>query len=149
MKKFLFLYLTVLLIPLFGQEKLAGRTAGVIFTKEEADSLYGSVLNSFEMSSKELSSYLSKTDSYMLFYYDPAKSEAPFIFNNSKSVLNTSSMKMKMPEELRVYSVSQIKELMEKGGEETTIIEQREGVISITNGEYTLEMSLDCPPFCP
>ncbi|HEX2982082.1 MAG TPA: hypothetical protein VHO28_00920 [Ignavibacteriales bacterium] len=149
MKKFLFLYLAVLLIPLFGQEKLAGKTAGVIFTKEEADSLFGSVLSSFEMSSKELSSYLSKTDSYMLFHYDPAKSKTPFIFDNSKSVMNMTAMKIEMPEELKVYSVSQIKELMEKGGQETTRIEQREGVISITNGEYTLEMSLDCPPFCP
>lgn len=150
MRKFIFVYFILLLIPVFGQEKLDGKTAGVIYSREEADKLYGKVLNSKAISNEELNGYLSKTDSYIMLYFNKDQKAAPVILDQSQKALNTSyESKASRPAELKVYSVSKVKELIEKGGENTTMIEQREDVISLTNGEYTLEMSLGCPPWCP
>lgn len=151
MKKFIIIYFIILLVPVFAQEKLDGKVAGVIYSKAEADELYGKVISSTKMTNEELDGYLSKTDSYLMFYFSKDMQAAPVILDHSQKALNMPNSKARAirPSELKVYSISKIKELIEKGGEESTMIEQRENVISLTNGDYTLEFALGCPPYCP
>ena len=46
------------------------------------------------------------------------------------------------------FSKSIVKELLSLGKEEISYVEKRAEVLSITNGEFTLEMSDPCPPNC-
>ncbi len=147
MKKFIFIYFILLLVPAMGQSALDGKAPGAIFSKEEANKFYGEVLSSKEVTAKELKEYLAKTDKYAFFYFN---GKEPVILNQTKEAVNVAAEDItKRPGTLRVFSVDKIKELLEKGGQDITTIEQRSEVISLTNGDYTLEFSLGCPPWCP
>ena len=45
-------------------------------------------------------------------------------------------------------STSQIKKLIKEGKENITKIEMRPETLTLTNGEFTLEMTIPCPPIC-
>lgn len=45
-------------------------------------------------------------------------------------------------------STSQVKLLMEKGKQPLTKVEMRPKTLTLTNGSFTLEMVLPCPPNC-
>jgi hypothetical protein len=49
----------------------------------------------------------------------------------------------------RYLSVSLIRKIIDNGNSSVTLIEERDnGIITLTNGIYTLEESVLCPPFC-
>ncbi|MFC2103567.1 hypothetical protein ACFLSS_03975, partial [Bacteroidota bacterium] len=47
-----------------------------------------------------------------------------------------------------MFSKSVIKKLISDGGESTIYIEQRSEVLTVTNGSYTMESGVVCPPIC-
>ena len=118
---------------------------GKIFTKDEANRLYGAVQQSREINSPELASLVTRSQKYLMFK----------IFNNQlvilgdkRVVLYPDGYKVDDKEVFAVYSIDKIKELLETGKAATTTVEQRNDVISINNGMSTLEMSNWCPPIC-
>lgn len=46
-------------------------------------------------------------------------------------------------------STSQVSLLLKKGKRKSTKIEMRPKTLTLTNGFYTLEMVMPCPPQCP
>jgi len=47
-----------------------------------------------------------------------------------------------------MYSVSVVQDLLSQGGGSDTYIEQRSSVLTVTYGNYTMEVGTICPPFC-
>jgi hypothetical protein len=45
-------------------------------------------------------------------------------------------------------STSQVLKLLEKGQKGTTSIEMRPETLTLTNGNYTMDLVQPCPPFC-
>ena len=120
-------------------------TIGIIYTTEEAEKQFGSVQSSEEISSTELKSFLTQTTKYLMF---KIIEDALYILGDGRSVLYPSESYIDPEEVFAVYSKSIVNELMKTGGEETNAVENRNGLITITNGEYTLDSANWCPPIC-
>ena len=121
------------------------QTYGKIFTKAEADSLYGPVLDRQLIENDVLEAALKKTDKVAMFKF----------LNNKITILGDKRSKLLNAEKYRdnnevfhMYSKSKVDELLKLGGNIASFVEYRAKVISITNGGYTLEASTDCPPNC-
>lgn len=123
------------------------QTYGKLYSKIEADKLYGPVLSSVEISSDELQSLIAKTKNYMKFHLAEGRLS---IFGDERQVLSSENpAAITEGTVLKVYSTSILRELLSKGQNKVTTVEQRSEVMSLTNGDYTLEMAVDCPPYCP
>lgn len=119
---------------------------GKIYSNAEANTIYGPVLNSVAISSDQLNNLANKTKNYLMFR----------IFNNNLIILGD-NRKVLYPENavitpqdvFRYFSISLIQKIIKDGNSSMTFIELRNnGIISITNGIYTMEFSAECPPFC-
>jgi hypothetical protein len=124
---------------------MAEETIGTIFTKEEADLNYGSVLSSVHINSSELLSLINQPGKYLMFNI---KDGSLSILGDGRASLYPASFTPEPADVYAVYSKSKIEELLNTGEATVTIIEQRKDVLSITNGTQTLETSGWCPPFC-
>lgn len=124
------------------------KIAGKIVSKNEADQLFGPVLESLQMNTSDFESLINKCEDYMLFSFEPASLN---IFNKYRSLLfrNGSTREFSMTDKMKMYSVSVIKELLAKGQATKIVIERRQEVLSITDGSYTMEYAAICPPDCP
>ena len=134
----------VFLILILSQLNTA-QTIGKIFSKEEADKNYGPVLSSVSITSSELKTLISQSDKYIMFNIKDGKLS---ILGEGKTLLYPEGFKVNADERYAVYSKSKVEELLKSGKADVTIIEQRKGVISVTNGLQTLEAASWCPPFC-
>lgn len=134
----------VLSVNIIGQEKFG--TAGKVFTKAEADELYGPVLKSVTVDLATVKSALAKVSDYILF---TIKNDKPVIADKTRNVVfTTSAESLTSDEVLHMYSVSVFNELLEKGKSNSIILEQRGEVFSVTSGDYTMEVAFPCPPIC-
>jgi len=124
---------------------MADEIIGQIFSKDEADKNFGPVLSSVKISSSQLTSLCSRANKYVMFN---TKGGILSILKEGKTVLHPSGFKVDANEKYAVYSRSKIEELLSLGKADTTFVERRKGVVSITNGQSTLEISDWCPPFC-
>lgn len=135
-----------LLMVLFGSICLTGaQTVGVIYTKAEADQKFGPVLNSVEMDTVKLETILSKSGSYLLFKIYEGNL---YILSGNREPLYPADFSVKPEEVYKLVSVSKIVELLNRGQNQQVFFEVRKNVYSLTNGDYTLEEIVDCPPFC-
>lgn len=146
MKKLLFLALFCIL----ASNTFAQEIYGKVFVKEEADKLYGSVLKSYKISALTLSEYLSKTGDYIMFKLG-SKDETLAVLSDKRALLfsDRTDKNISASEVFYAYSKSVVQELLNKGQEGTVYIEQREKVMTVTNGNYTMEIARPCPPYCP
>ena len=48
-----------------------------------------------------------------------------------------------------MYSIAIVKQLFSDGNNPFNYVEKSQEVLTLTNGEFTLEYSLLCPPYCP
>ena len=117
---------------------------GKLYSKEEADKLYGNVLESVALKKSEVEKLLSASPERILFN----------VINNKCVILNRQretvygTYTAKSEEVFPVYSTSKLTELLQAGGEEVTYFEKRKDKYTVTNGAVTLEESGDCPPNC-
>ncbi len=124
---------------------LQAQTVGKIFSKSEANTLFGPVLQSKTMSISELNSIISQTNNYVMFLINNGEvaikgDGGNIIYNSGISILpNHVFMK---------YSKSILNELLLISTTGEVYIERRNSVISISNVSNTLEMGQPCPPFC-
>lgn len=121
------------------------QTVGKLYSKNEANSIYGPVISSVKINTADLSNMLLKTSNYIMF---SIKNGSPVILDNKRSLLYPNNLAISADEVFHVFSVSIVKELITNGGSTETYIEIRKNVLTITNGQYTLEMSGWCPPQC-
>ena len=139
---FYFLFLLCLLFnfPADAQE------GGEIFYSRKADRLFGPVIKSVEIPSKDLLEMLKNTEGNAMFNIEKEKLQ---MLGDNRNNLMEDKITAPGPEVVfQVAGKSKIIELIESGGSEITRIEKREKHYTITNGMLTLEKMWPCPPFC-
>lgn len=117
---------------------------GKLYPKDEADKLFGNVLESIELKKAEVEKLIANTPDKIMFNF----------FNGSLSVLDGARKSIlgtyaaKSSEKYAIASTSVLQELLDQGGEEITYFERRNENMTITNGATTLEEMTWCPPIC-
>ena len=124
---------------------MADEIFGKIFSKEEADKNFGPVLSYVNISASELRALISQSNKLVMFNVAGGKLS---ILKEGRAVLYPAGFSPKSGEKYATYSKSKVDELLSAGKSDTIAVEQRKEVISVTNGQYTLEISTWCPPVC-
>ena len=71
------------------------------------------------------------------------------ILGDQRNVLYPAGAVVSPQDEMRLFSVSLVKKILFDGNNTNTNIEIRNNnVLTLTNGNYTLEYSWPCPPSC-
>ena len=125
--------------------------AGKVFSVEEANQLFGEVKAKKTINTIYLKRLLKKANHYVRFKLK--KGMLSVLDDN----INMEAWNKRFPSNVtltddspeHIYSVETITELIELGGSELTTIEEREEVLTVTNGAYTMEFAIACPPICP
>jgi hypothetical protein len=120
---------------------------GMIYSNEEASELYGGVKSSLRIDTSQIRNLLEKTkNNFMLKLKDDSEL---IILGDKRKPLYPSDYKVLKDEVFSSFSKSRVTELLSKGSNKTTNIEIRsENILTVSNGEYTLELSWPCPPYC-
>ncbi len=137
MKKLL-LFFILLNVQLFPQ--------GKILSKETADQLFGPVLVSKEIPTETLKMYTNQSFNVIMF---KLMNNDLYILDNNRNALLPLGVTINSTEVFSMYSVTIVQQLLANGNSPFTTVEKRKDVLTITNGMFTLEYSLLCPPFCP
>lgn len=118
---------------------------GKIFTKVEANQKFPAIIKSFTLNNSTLISLLTESGKYIMFSVDNGNL---IIAGPNRKVLYPNNATVSVNATFKVYSSDMVSKLFSLGKESTTTIEYRDDIISLTNGDYTLEESSSCPPFC-
>ena len=119
---------------------------GKLYTKAEANSLYGLVINSVPISSMYLINLTSQTTNYLMFRILNGNI---IILGDKRAALYPTNAAISEKDVFRYLSISLIQKLIKNGNSPTTYVEIRNNeILTITNGVYTLENTVLCPPFC-
>lgn len=120
---------------------------GKIFTKTEADQMFGPVVRKFDLNVNALQALLDKAGEYIMFNYDT--DDLYVLDGKKKLIFNYGQMKNNFPTEIfRVFSVSVVRDLLSRGNEDKVHVEKRQDVITVSYSESTMDMSAGCPPNC-
>jgi hypothetical protein len=120
--------------------------AGKIYTNAEANSLFGPVKTSVTISSIELNNLSFQTTNYLMFRILNGNLT---ILGDKRKVLYPANAVIGEQDVYRYLSVSLIQKIIKDGNCPMTYIEIRNNeILTITNGVYTLENTVLCPPFC-
>ena len=134
----------------FGKLGLVGK----IFSKDEANILFGKVKSSLSISVDELNAAIDKGNQYILF---TIKDGQIVIRNEKKQHLSNERVNLRQDEKLYIYSKSMIKDLLKakksslnlaKSAAVAVAVESRDGVLTLSYNDATLEMGAECPPTC-
>jgi hypothetical protein len=118
---------------------------GKIYSKDEADSLYGSPLNSVKISVPELKTCMGKSLNSLMFRYEEGQF---YIADNNRKVLNK-DVAFSPAVVFTRFSISVIEDLIMKGNGDTAVMELRPNdVVTITINAFTMENGTMCPPLC-
>ena len=153
-----YLALVVILFSLVTSSFAQDKVIGQIYSKAEADQLFGPVLKSVTIPVADLSKTLDKCNSYVMFALDVTDSQPQLIATDeNRKPVNGYSKQIKADKVLNKYSKSKVVELLSKSGitsssslstSATVTLEVRSNVFSVSTGVYTLEMAILCPPYC-
>lgn len=122
---------------------LCAQTIGEIFDKNYADQEFGEVLSSVEIANDELRRLLLNAGEYILLNIDTGKIRA--VDKDRNSILGNANS---VEEVFYKMSTSKVNLLIEKGKQPVTKVEMRPETLTLTNGSFTLEMVVPCPPNC-
>ena len=138
--------LLCLFLSIFMSTSLIAQPYGQIFTKQEAEGQFGPVLTSVTFTRQNIQHYLTQTNNYIMFR---VVNNSAIILDNHRMPLYPIGVKMNSSDQYVMYSTSVLEELLSLGNNNTVYIEQRSNVLSISNGEFTMEVGVLCPPICP
>ena len=139
-------FLIFILLIIFSLSfELQAQVIGKLYSKSDADNIYGPVLNSASINTSDLQTMLLKTQNYIMF---SLVNGSPEILDNNRNSLYPTNLIVSSSQVFSLFSVSIVQELLTKGGSSLTTIENRQKTLTLTNGEITLEMGQLCPPFC-
>lgn len=136
-------FTALLLLILFISTSFA---QGQLFSKSEAENKFGPVIKKVRLNSHGLRNLLDGKE-HLMFAIDKVSKRVNILNSNKSPVLN--QFQSKSDDVYHLYDTQKITELLYYGGENETYIEQRDEVVSISNGEYVLELAVPCPPCCP
>ena len=118
---------------------------GKIFHHEQADSLFGKVNQSVQISTDELKGVLAKAKDYV---FVTIKNNRAVITNKKRESLIRNGVVPAQDETLHFFSKSKITELL-KGTSSTSVsIELRGTTLTLSTMESTLDLAGICPPLC-
>jgi len=141
-KKFALLFLLLLSLT---STAIYSQEVGQIFDKKEADVLYGPVLESRTISTDKFEAIIIFADDKVMFRLE---NDQISILGDTRNLLYSNSKFIVSNQVFHMYSKSKVLELLNIGKSLIVTLENRKNVFSITVGDYTLEMSNPCPPFC-
>jgi len=130
----------LLLNTMYGQE------VGKIFTSNEADSLFGKVIESKIVSSSILKEWLNSTNDKVMFKLE---NDNLTVLGDQRDLIFSNSSYTESNAVFHMFSKSKVLELLKKGGDSNSYFENRSKVLTITNGNFTLDLATPCPPYCP
>lgn len=148
-KNYLFLIISAVIIfsGIINSQTLSSTVVGKLYTKAEADQIYGPVLQSVTINTSALSAITAKTPNYIMFNIINGQL---YILNSARTVLSGPATAVSASQVFRYFSTSIVNQLIQQGQATSTTIELRgNDVLTVTNGDSTLEMSYPCPPYCP
>ena len=141
---FLLIFISTIVLTDYSNAQVIGK----IYTKSAANNLYGSVVTSVVINTSVLQKLASQSPKYLMFQIIQGKlvvldSKRNVIYTNGDiSAVSASTV-------FRLFSTSIVDELLKEGNDTETYVEIRNDVLTITNGDETLEQSGACPPICP
>ena len=121
------------------------QTFGKIFTNEEADNMFGKVLQSRPIPTQLVQELLNQTNNYIMFRIE---NNRVIVLDNKRNVLFPEGVLINSQDVFTVYEVQVLAELLNLGNSSEVNVEKRSEVLSITSGGYTMEIGALCPPFC-
>lgn len=119
---------------------------GKIISENEAEAEFGKVIDKFALPTEEVLSWFNSACNNLMFLL---KENNLYVLDEVRTLVYSNSDYSENNEVFHVYGRSEITKLIELGKDEMTLFENRRSVFSITNGNFTLEYSLPCPPHCP
>jgi hypothetical protein len=90
-------------------------------------------------------SYFTNVSNRLMF---KIKNHDLYILDSSRVELFAQGPPLTKDDTVEVFSSSVIKELLNDGKSSATQVENRKDVLTITNGTFTLEQGIGCPPWC-
>ncbi|HEX2869426.1 MAG TPA: hypothetical protein VHO03_20450 [Ignavibacteriales bacterium] len=125
----------------------AQEVIGKIFTKAEADQMFGPVQKKFDIDVNAVKALLDQAGDYIMFNYDT--DDLNIMDGNRKLIFNWGQIKKLLPTDVyRKFSVSVVRDLLSRGNEQKVHIEKRTDVITVTYSESTMDLGVYCPPDC-
>ena len=129
----------------------ATKVIGKLYTKADADQIYGKVNTSVTVNTITLQQAIEKSPDYLMFNIINGHL---IILNRKRAVLystDAATTSVAMNVVFHVLSSSILKQLISTGGNNAfTTVELRDNdVLTITNGNETADNSFLCPPICP
>ena len=137
---FLFFYIFLFSTVSFSQ------TVGKIFSQEEANNLFGNVIESAPISLCDLISTINQTQNYVMFQIINGEL---IILGEGRKVLYPAGKTVDPKEVFALYSKSKVVELLCSSSGNMVAVEKRESHLTVTFGLNTLEESWPCPTNCP
>lgn len=119
---------------------------GIIYSKEAAESVYGAVKEHVGLNSSVFASIVEKSNHYVMF---SIRDGVIIIADENRNPLHPEGAEFSEDLVFHYFSRSKVLELIKMGSESEISIELRRDVLSITNGNFTLENARPCPPYCP
>ncbi len=124
----------------FGQKEI-----GKIFTSTDANKLFGKVVDSKQIKTEVFKNILNKINDYVLV---KIKNGQIYILNKNRDVVYPKGASVKSDEVFNMYSVSKMEELLNSGGMDVTTVDDRDSLITVSNGKLTIDNAFICPPDC-
>jgi Trp operon repressor len=121
------------------------QTFGKIFTKDEANKLFGEVLITKPLPVELLRDLISRTEGYIMFRIEDEKMT---VLDDERNILYPDGIMVNPEEVFTVYKTEVVNELLNGNNTNEVEVQQRTEVLTITAGDNTLEMGAICPPFC-
>ncbi len=121
------------------------QTVGKIFSQEEANNLFGNVIESIPINLCDLISVLNQTQNYIMFQINNGEL---IILGDGRKILYPIGKNVDPKEVFALYSKSKVIELLCLGSGNTVAVEKRQSHLTVTFGLNTLEFSEWCPPIC-
>lgn len=120
-------------------------SAGKVITKETADKDFGEASYSQMISSDQLKELAAKTTKLLMFSFI---SQKLYILGDERKPLFPEGAAVPKDIVFRVYLKDKVLELIKSGGSNDNFVELRGELLTVTNGNYTLEFGSFCPPWC-
>ena len=120
-------------------------TMGKIFTKEEEKKEFGSVSYSVEIKTSEVKNLVSQSPENIMFKF--LNPDNLVVLNKQRKAI-FEPYEAKSDEVFHNFSTSVLTELLEKEENEGISFQMRGEKFCIENGNYLMELSYPCPPWC-
>lgn len=134
-----------ILLLITSTHSFAQGTVGKLYSKSQADQLFGSVLVSKTISSAALTALAQRCPQYIMFNIINGHL---FVLNSKREVLSGALSKVDPSQVFHFCSASMILQLIQSSGANTLNVELRQNNMTITAGSLTLEDFMTCPPTC-